>query len=536
VRAPGEEMACVQLRLRHGNALPVASDWRNSDPLGGIIAGLSAAGPGERIIYQLVLAPAPACWADHIRSKAAAPNPRRSAPSDPRSCQEILPIVALFGVGAVAFQGYTWYQSGNFLPLVGVGAAGIVGLPLTMALAARFLVGRQPVPVELLEEKLSHPSFATQLRIVAFVASGADRKRLSALVGAAAGAYQAFDHPAGNGLRPHQWQGDPIQPAIDSGLLGGPQILNAAELAGLWHLPCDTPAPMTCERAASRQRMAETDDTDRGCRVGVSGRHGAAEPVQIPVSLLYRNHLVLAKTRRGKSTLLLHIASFLMQRMANSRHRVALVVVDPHQDLAEAVLGAVPTAVAEQVTYLNLADNERPAGLNLLDVRLFPNRDRTAENIISMMHRLWPDNWGPRMEGALRAALCCLHEANVARAPDQQYTLLDVVPMLMSTDFREEVLKQVPDKALWVWWRDNYDRVSRTFQQQIANPVTTKVGRFIVNEASRLVVGQARSTIDPRALVRDGGVLVINSAVGSLGEGAAALMGATLLNLLSLIA
>jgi hypothetical protein len=534
-RAPGEEMASVQLRLRRGPNLPIASDWRHTDPLGGIIAGISAALSGERIVCQLVLAAAPAGWADRLRSKVGTRDARPFQRNDSATPQDILPLVALFGIGAIAFQGYAWYQSGNFLPLIAAGAAGIVGLPLTMALAARFLAGRQPVPAELVEEKLAHPSFATQLRIVAYGPSGTDRKRLSSLIGAAAGAYHAFDHPAGNGLRTHRWRGDPTQPVAESGLFREPQVLNAAELAGLWHLPCDTPAPLTGERAASRKRLAETDDTDRGCRVGVSGRQAAVAPVQIPGSLLYRNHLVVAKTRRGKSTLLLHVASFLMDRMASPRQRVALVVVDPHQDLAEAVLGAVPPTLEDEVIYLNLADRERPPGLNLLDVSLFPNRDRTSENIIAMMHRLWPDNWGPRMEGALRASLSCLHEANVARAPENQYTLLDVVPMLMSTDFREGVLKQVPDKALWVWWRDNYDRISRTFQQQIANPVTTKVGRFVVNEASRLVIGQPRSTIDPRTLVKDGGVLVINSAVGSLGEGAAALMGATLLNLLSLV-
>jgi hypothetical protein len=255
----------------------------------------------------------------------------------------------------------------------------------------------------------------------------------------------------------------------------------------------------------------------------------------MPLSLLFRNQLVVAKTRRGKSTLLLHIASHLMQRMAAGRERASLVVVDPHQDLAEPVLAAVPSGLEERVVYLNLADRQRPVGLNLLDVALFPDRDRTAENVITMMNRLWPQNWGPRMEGALRAALFCLHEANSARAREDQYTLLDVLPMLTSADFREEVLKQVPDRALWVWWRDNYDRVSRSFQQQIANPVTTKVGRFIVTEASRLALGQSRSTIDPRALLRDGGVLVVNSAVGALGEGGAALMGATLLNLMGLV-
>jgi hypothetical protein len=72
-------------------------------------------------------------------------------------------------------------------------------------------------------------------------------------------------------------------------------------------------------------------------------------------------------------------------------------------------------------------------------------------------------------------------------------------------------------------------------QQQTANPVTTKVGRFLVTEAARLVMGQSRCTFDPRSLLREGGVLVVNSAVGLLGEGGAALVGATVLNLLGLV-
>jgi len=139
------------------------------------------------------------------------------------------------------------------------------------------------------------------------------------------------------------------------------------------------------------------------------------------------------------------------------------------------------------------------------------------------------------MEGALRAALLCLHQANQVRRREEQYTLLDVVPLLTSPDYRERVMSQVPDQTLWSWWRSNYDNLGRAFQIQIATPVTTKVGRFEVTEAARLTLGQPQSTIDPRSLLRDGGVLVVNTAVGLLGEGGSALIGATLLNLLGLI-
>ncbi len=312
-------------------------------------------------------------------------------------------------------------------------------------------------------------------------------------------------------------------------------ILNAAELAALWHLPDATSGLPIAAKPGGRRFLPADNATIRGGRVGVSRHHGQSVPVHLPQGKPYRNHLIVAKTRRGKSTLLQHVAAHLMQEIASRRERLLLVVIDPHQDLAESVLSVLPPGLEDRTAYLNLTDRQRPIGLNLLDVALFPNRDRTTENIIAMLHRLWPDNWGPRMEGALRAALLALHQANQVRRREQQYTLLDVVPLLMSAEFRERVMSQVPDQTLWAWWRSNYDNLGRSFQLQVAVPVTMKVGRFEVTEASRLTLGQAQSTINPRSLLRDGGVLVVNTAVGVLGEGGSALIGATLLNLLGLI-
>jgi hypothetical protein len=535
-RAQGEEMAALELRLCRGADLPLTCDWRNrGDPLRAALAAAATLRDGERVVCQLVLAPAPPGWADGLRSRSQGRPARGSQGRDAPPTQEILPFLALFGIGAVGLQGYQWYQAGDIIPLVGAGAAGLLGLPLAMALVARFLSGRQPLDQDLIEEKLAYPAFAAHVRVLAFGPVGVSRGRLFDRTARVAKAYQAYDHPAGNGLRPRPWRGDSTLPAVPKGLLHRPDVLNAAELAGLWHLPDDPSGLPLASQAAARRIVPPNGEVARGCRVGVSTHQGRLVPTFLPHGLLFRNHLVVAKTRRGKSTLLLHVASYLMERLAAGRERLLLVVVDPHQDLAEAVLGIVPPGLENNVTYLNLADHERRVGLNLLDVALFPSRDRTAENVVTMLHRLWPDNWGPRMEGALRAALMSLHEANQACLREEQYTLLDVVPTLSSADFREEVLKHVPDRTLWAWWRDNYDRLGRSMQQQTANPVTTKVGRFLVSEASRLVLGQSSSTFDPRSLLRDGGVLVVNSAVGLLGEGGAALVGATVLNLLGLV-
>jgi hypothetical protein len=522
---PADPVARSALRLDRNPSMPLRSDWRHErDPLSGPLACATSLADGERIVSQLILTAAPVAWGDRLRSKLILRDDRTWRGREASPVQEIVPLVALLGVGAVGFQAYNWYQAGQFGYLMGAGAAAAAGVPVAALVAGRF-VFNGAVDARVIEEKLAHPAFSAQLLITAFGPTGSSPVHLQSLVARVGEAYRAFDHPSGQSLRPRpsRWLGR-----------GGRDILNAAELAGLWHLPADADmGPI--QHATSRRASPQAEDVSRGCRVGVTASQRPATAVHMPRSVLMRNQLIVAKTRRGKSTLLLHIASHLMDRIASGHERVLLVVVDPHQDLAEAVLSQVPREIEDRVTYLDAAYRERPPGLNLLDVALFPDRDRTAENVITMMRCLWPDNWGPRMEGALRASLSCLHEANVARERDKQYTLLDVLPMLTNVNFKQEVLKQVPDRALWVWWRDNYERISRTFQQQTANPVTTKIGRFLVTEASRLILGQSASTIDLRGMLRDGGVLVVNSSVGALGEGAAALIGATLLNLVGLL-
>ena len=533
--SPGELMTGVQLGLHRDASLPLNSDWRHErDPFLAPIAAAAAFGDGERVVSQLILSVAPFAWADRLRAQliSSQDKPWRAPEANP--AQEVIPFLALCGIAAAGLQAYEWYQGGQIAYLAGAGAAAAFGVPLAALLASR-LMFKGSLDPRVIEEKLAHSAFSAHLMVTAYGPHDSSDVHLRSLAARVADAYRAFDHPAGQSLRPRLWSSRPSRWLNSGRRSRRPDILNVAELAGLWHLPCDS-APGPTERAASRRALPLAEDLSRGCRVGVSAHQSTTTPVHMPRSLLARNQLIVAKTRRGKSTLLLHLASYLMERLAAGRERVLLVVVDPHQDLAEAVLSQVPLAIEDRVIYLDAANRQRPPGLNLLDVALFPDRDRTSENVITMMHRLWPDNWGPRMEGALRASVSCLHEANSARKREEQYTLLDVVPMLASTDFRQEVLKQVPDRALWVWWRDNYDRISRTFQQQTANPITTKVGRFLITESARLILGQSRSTLDLRDALRSGGVLVVNSSVGALGEGAAALIGATLLNLVGLLA
>jgi len=517
------EALAVELRPAADAALPLRLEWRGErDPLTGVVAAVEPA-PGEQVVCRLRLGPAPSRGGDRVRRREEQPSYQRRRHED--SPASLVPLAAAMAAAAALLQGWRWYEAGEWALIAAAGSGLLVGIPVIAALAVRLLRRPGAIGARVVAAKLTGPLVAARLDVLA---CGPDRSRLRALAVQAAAAYAAYDDPAGGALRPER-------PRPIRGRHGNlPLLLNTGEAAALWHLPEAEGTPPRVRRTTARRLAPAPGHATQGIRLGVSAADPPV-PVHLPAPMLHRNHFLVAKTRRGKSTLLRHIAAGLMERVAAGVEDTALVVVDPHQDLAEAVLAAVPPALADRTVYLDFAHLERPIGLNLIDVALFPDRDKTVESVVTIMNRLWPANWGPRMEGALRASLSALHEINTRRSRVDQFTLLDVAPFLTNKNFRDELLREVEDVAVAAWWRDNFTFAGRVLQQQTANPVTSKIGRFTVTEASRLVLGQPRSTFDPRSIIRDGGVLVVNTAVGTLGEGAASLVGATVLNLLGLL-
>jgi hypothetical protein len=128
--------------------------------------------------------------------------------------------------------------------------------------------------------------------------------------------------------------------------------------------------------------------------------------------LLRRHLLAIAKTRRGKSSLMLRLVHHLMLagttepggREAGADKR-CLILVDPHSDLATAALALVPPERRADVVYLDIANRKRPFGINLLDVGLGWDRDQAVGNALRVFKREFDAFWGPRMEDAWRGVV-----------------------------------------------------------------------------------------------------------------------------------
>ena len=232
----------------------------------------------------------------------------------------------------------------------------------------------------------------------------------------------------------------------------------------------------------------------------------------------------------GKSTLMHHVVAHKMREKAAGRDDDAIVVVDPHTDLVDGLLQQVPGEMANRVRLIDLSDQRGSPGINLLDTRIFSDRDRTADSVVRVARGLW-EQWGPRMQSILEFTVKTLHEANESMDPDDQYTILDGLRLLSNDPFRNAVLTRVNDPYLLEWWARDFGNWRREYKADALAPVQTRLSYYASSKRARAILGQSRSTIDLRETILEGGILLVATAQGVVGRDVAALVGASLLNL-----
>ena len=183
---------------------------------------------------------------------------------------------------------------------------------------------------------------------------------------------------------------------------------------------------------------------------------------------------------------------------------------------------------------IDLSDETRSPGINLLDTRIFSDRDRTADSVVRVAKGLW-EQWGPRMQSILEQTVKTLHEANEQVEAEAQYTILDGLKLLSDDPFRKDVLKKVSDPYLLEWWARDFGRWHAQYKAEALAPVQTRLSYYASSKRARAILGQRRSTIDLRKVIHEGGVLLVSTSQGTVGRDVAALVGASLLNLVDAV-
>lgn len=367
--------------------------------------------------------------------------------------------------------------------------------------------------LDAIDDKTRHPGYETLIRVVA---SSNISQRAQTVLNQVVAAFSLFDAPGKNGFK--------YTPArdIESFVTGyilrffpqesSASILNAVELAGIFHFPDQRNIPTTqLERQQSKQVDAPRNMPQDGLFLGYNVFRGAKRPIRISFGDRQRHMYIVGQTGTGKSTFMENLA---LQDMLNGD---GFAYIDPHGDGAEKLLSMVPKERTEDIIYFCPSDTEFPIGLNMFEYQNPDQKDFLVQECINMLYKLYDPQRqgiiGPRYEHMFRnLALTIMADPNGG-------TFIDIPKLFSSEAFVKEKLKYVKDQNVLDFWLKEIPASQRSSEfGEVKAWVVSKFGAFLSNEMMRNIIGQTKSSFNLRDIMDNKKILIVNLSKGKTGD------------------
>ncbi len=237
-----------------------------------------------------------------------------------------------------------------------------------------------------------------------------------------------------------------------------------------------------------------------------------------------RQHVyILGKSGTGKSVLMFNM---IIQNILNGE---GVCVVDPHGELVEGVLSAIPPERMKDVIYFNPADTEYHIGFNVLELIDPKYKHLVASGLMGIFTKIWANAWSARMEYILNNCILALLDTPGT-------TLLGIPRMLVDKDYRQKIISNLKDPVIKAFWVHEYEAWQDKFRNEAIAPIQNKVGQFLSTSIIRNVVGQSKSTINVFDIMNEGKIFLVNVSKGRIGEDNSALLGGMIITKIQLAA
>lgn len=395
---------------------------------------------------------------------------------------------------------------------------------------------KESVSASAVAQKTEFQGGKTVIRLI----SASDTVNSPHYISSLAGTYGAFASGDGNRLKlkkPLVGKGKLIErmhKRTTTYLERKSQILNAQELATLWHPPgkllsgikniswgkilageppenIPTAINATEEEKKQINFFAATEFKNQDTIFGIK-------------DVDRRKHVyIMGKTGAGKSTLIANMA------VDDIRKDRGIGVIDPHGDLTEQILDYIPKRRMNDVVYLEPFDAERPFSLNVLEIKNKQHKDLIASGIVGIFAKIYADSWGPRLEYILRNTIFSLLEI-------PNTTLIDALRILAEKDYRNKVVPMITDPVIRNFWDNEFDKMTDKLRVEAISPIQNKIGQFVSSKIIRNIIGSPKSTIDLEEIMNNRKILLLNLSQGKLGEDNASLLGAMIITQIQLAA
>ena len=314
--------------------------------------------------------------------------------------------------------------------------------------------------------------------------------------------------------------------------------ISPLEIAGLWHPPLfDHRASMDAVKVNTIALRAPSPDDVGGLSPIGDARlpGGRVFPVFLNTNAMRRGITMVGKPGMGKSILMEHIVKISAEE---DPEKPAIVVVDPHGDLAERLLGVLsPEVVRDRVYYLDVAAKDYIMTYNPLDPHqkgLDPQA--IAQIFMDIGQALFGKYWGPRMQVPYKRTILTVALANKKRGPGNMFGPNLITPFLMAEKelWAEFIKQEIGDdeetvEILNMYYQGQLAHINRQLKQQVIMPVLSKSDRF-AEEPANALYNPPKSDLDLWEVIENRKILIINTRAGIIGEDMSAFTGALFIN------
>jgi hypothetical protein len=202
-------------------------------------------------------------------------------------------------------------------------------------------------------------------------------------------------------------------------------------------------------------------------------------------------------------------------------------LIDPHGDFVERIAGDIPDHRKADLIYFDVPDTSQPYGYNPLARVSADLRPLVASGLMDVLKKMWDDAWGVRMEHILRNALLALLDQPSAILPD-------ILLMIADTGFRRSALRNIENKQVLKFWRDEFPKYSYRYQADGIAPIQNKIGAFLADPRLYQILTRPDGQLRLRTVLDSGKILLVNLAKGKIGEDSASLLGGMMITSLGL--
>ncbi len=339
-----------------------------------------------------------------------------------------------------------------------------------------------------------------------------------------AGAFKQFNIPHLNGFKMGSIiRGEKVVQAYREREMHHSFALNVEELATIYHMPNVTVTTPNIYWVRSKKVEPPNDlptvkdfGDDEVTLLGKTNFRGLNQEFGIKKLDRRRHIYIIGKTGMGKSTLL---ENMIFSDIQAGR---GLAVVDPHGDLADAVLNFIPARRTNDVIVFDPSDRDFPVAFNMLENIDPALNSIVCSGLVGIFKKIYAESWGPRLEHILRNTVLSLLEY-------PNTTMLGIPRILQDKEFRGRVVRKISDPIVKSFWVNEFEKMDPKIRIEAISPILNKVGQFLSSPIIRNILGQPKSAIDLRFAMDHKKIVIVNLSKGKIGEDTSALLGSMMI-------